>query len=87
VVQLPKGHLADSLAVEADGTICVGTIYVGGITACQADGSHEYIALPDPMTTNLCFAGADMREAYLTLSASGRVGKVRWPRPGLRLHH
>lgn len=85
LVELPEGHLVDSLAVEAEGTVCVGTIYAGGITACRSDGSHEYIAFPDPMTTNLCFGGGDMRDAYLALSASGRVGKVRWPRPGLRL--
>jgi gluconolactonase len=37
------------------------------------------------MTTNVCFAGDDMQSAYITMSASGCLGKVRWPRKGLRL--
>ena len=80
----------DSLAVEADGRVCVATIYNPGITVVAADGSHvEHVPLlgefSDPVPTNICFAGADMRTAYVTLSASGRVMACRWPRPGVRL--
>jgi gluconolactonase len=39
------------------------------------------------MTTNICFGGADMRDAFLTLSGSGRVVKARWPRAGLKLNY
>jgi sugar lactone lactonase YvrE len=42
-------------------------------------------ATPDPVTTNICFGGADMRDAWVTCSSSGRLLKARWPRPGLRL--
>jgi gluconolactonase len=37
------------------------------------------------LTTNICFGGADLRTAYLTLSGSGRLAAVEWPRRGLEL--
>lgn len=46
----------------------------------------EFVPMPDEITTNLCFGGAEMRDAYVTLSSTGRVVKLRWPRPGLRLN-
>jgi gluconolactonase len=45
----------------------------------------EYTRLPDPLTTNVCFGGADMRTAYATLSGTDRLVSFQWPRPGLRL--
>jgi gluconolactonase len=39
------------------------------------------------MTTNIAFGGADMRDAYITLSSTGRLAKMRWDRPGLRLNY
>ena len=50
------------------------------------DGSFEHVAFPDPMTTNICFGGADMRDAYITLSGTGKLVKARWPRPGCSLN-
>ena len=41
--------------------------------------------MPDPLTTNICFGGPDLRTAYLTLSATGQLVEVDWPRPGLKL--
>ena len=80
----------DSLAVEADGTICVGTLLDGGITAFPPNGGEpEHFFLPeqldDQMVTNICFGGDDLRTAYLTCSQSGRLVRCQWPRPGLRL--
>ena len=40
----------------------------------------------DPLATNLCFAGSELRTAYLTLSGTGKLLALDWPRPGLRLH-
>ncbi|HEY6923453.1 MAG TPA: hypothetical protein VI653_08290 [Steroidobacteraceae bacterium] len=37
------------------------------------------------VTTNICFGGADMPDAWVTCSSTGRLFKCRWPRPGLRL--
>jgi gluconolactonase len=85
---LPGYQLFDSLAVEADGHICVATIVNGGITAFDpADGSHEHFAFPDGITTNICFGGADMQDAWVTCSGTGKLFKVRWPRPGLKLKY
>ncbi len=77
----------DSLKVEQDGRICVATLVRGGITSVMPDGSaEEYVQLPERTVTNLCFGGADMRTAWVTLSATGRLLRMRWPRPGLRLN-
>jgi gluconolactonase len=84
VVEATKGHF-DSLAVEAGGNVVVAAIR-NGLCVVAPDGSgHEYVPLPDTMTTNVCFTGPDMRTAYATLSRSGRLVSFDWPRPGLRL--
>ena len=86
VVQtLPDFQWVDSLKVEADGRICVGTIFNGGISVFSTDGSVEHVAVPDLFTTNLCFGGADMRDVWITASSTGKIYKGRWPRPGLKL--
>ena len=85
IATLPGFQWVDSLKVEAGGRICVGTILNGGITVFSPDGAAEHVAVPDLFTTNLCFAGDDMQDVYLTASSSGRILKKRWPRPGLRL--
>jgi gluconolactonase len=86
VCTLPGHQLLDSLAVEAGGNVCSATLLNGGITVFGVDGKFEHIAFPDILTTNICFGGADMRDAYITLSGGGRLIKTRWPRPGLRLN-
>ena len=86
VCTLPGHQLLDSLAVEANGNVCSATLLNGGITIFKPDGSYEHVALPDPLTTNICFGGADLRDAYITLSGTGKLVKARWPRPGLKLN-
>jgi gluconolactonase len=87
VAGLPGYQLFDSLAVEAGGNICVATLFNGGITVISPDGaSIEHVPMPDLFTTNICFGGPDMRTAYITLSSTGRLVAVPWPRPGLRLN-
>jgi gluconolactonase len=78
----------DSMAIEADGRIAQATlIEEAGITSCDpATGAKEFFAFPDLLTTNIAFGGADMMDAYVCLSTTGRLAKCRWPRPGLRLH-
>jgi gluconolactonase len=86
VAGLPGLQLLDSLAVDAEGNICVGTLVNGGITIISPDGSHiEHVAMPDPLTTNIAFGGEDLRTAYITLSATGRLVSTDWPTPGLEL--
>ncbi len=85
---LPGLQYLDSLAVDGEGWVCVGTLLQGGVTCVSPDGqSVEAITTDDPITTNLCFGGPELRTAYVTLSGTGRVVTLDWPRPGLRLAH
>jgi gluconolactonase len=86
VCTLPGHQYLDSLAVQANGDICVATILNGGVTTFTPAGGFSHVAMPDPMVTNICFGGADMRDAFITLSGTGKLVKVRWPEPGLKLH-
>jgi gluconolactonase len=78
----------DSLAVMASGNIAVATLNTGCITEISPSGDIvRSIAMPDIYPTNICFGGPDLCTAYVTLSDSGRLGTLRWPAPGLRLHY
>jgi gluconolactonase len=77
----------DSMAVDAEGNICVATLFNSGITVISPDGTCiRHTPMPDPYTTNICFGGKDLRTAYITLSATGRLVAVPWDRPGLALN-
>jgi gluconolactonase len=79
-------QLLDSLAVDGEGWVCVGTLVNGGITAISPDGATiEHTPMADVLVTNICFGGPDLRTAYCTLSGTGTLVAVDWPRPGLRL--
>jgi len=83
---LPDYQLFDSLAVDGGGYVCVATLANGGITVIPpGGGAVEHVAMPDPLTTNICFGGPDLRTAYITLSGTGKLVATEWPRPGLRL--
>lgn len=86
VASLPGFSMLDSLAVEADGRVCVATLVQGGITAFSLDGGVAHTPFPDPLVTNICFGGPDLRDAFITLSGTGKLIKARWPRPGLGLN-
>ncbi|HWK36756.1 SMP-30/gluconolactonase/LRE family protein [Sphingomonas sp.] len=78
----------DSLGVEANGNIAVATIGESGISVVSPTGELvEFVATPDIFTTNICWGGADRRDAYICLSGSGRLARMRWARPGLALAH
>ena len=85
VAALQDYQLLDSLAVEADGRVCVATIINGGITVFEPHGGLEHYPFPDLVCTNICFGGEDMQDAWITASSTGCLYKARWPRPGLRL--
>lgn len=78
--------LFDSLAVQANGDVCVATIMKSGITTITPAGVSSHVPFPDPIVTNIAFGGADMRDAYITLSATGQLIKTRWPEPGKKLN-
>jgi gluconolactonase len=85
----PAGYkFFDSLGMEANGNICVATIGECGISVISPTGELvEFVPTDDIFTTNIAFGGADMMDAYVTLSGTGRLVKTRWARPGLRLAH
>ena len=76
----------DSLAVTEAGAVCVATIIDGGITTFHPGGDKSFLPLPDRTVTNIAFGGEDMRDAYVTLLRTGRLVKVRWDEPGLKLN-
>tara|TARA_Y100000746_G_scaffold227353_1_gene233838 strand:+ start:1015 stop:1947 length:933 start_codon:yes stop_codon:yes gene_type:complete len=77
----------DSLALEADGNICVATLFTGGITVASPDGGTvDFLETGDGYTTNICFGGDNLQKAYITLSWQGLLVECDWPRPGLALN-
>jgi gluconolactonase len=83
----PAGYkFFDSLGMEAGGNICVATIGESGVSVISPEGALvEFVGTDDVFTTNICFGGADMMDAWITLSGTGRLVKTRWARPGLKL--
>jgi gluconolactonase len=86
LVGLPGMQLLDSLAIDSEGNVCVATIVNGGITVISPDGTRvDHVALPDPLTTNICFGGPGLRTAFVTLSATGKLVSFPWKTAGLKL--
>lgn len=86
VVGLGGYQRFDSLAVDCQGNINVATLVSGCISVISPAG--QLIAqLPtnDPMTTNICFGGKDLKTAFITLSGTGRILRMEWPCAGLPL--
>ena len=87
IAGLPGYQRFDSLAVQANGAICVATLVTGCITVIAPDGRViRQELMPDSHPTNICFAGPDRQTAYITLSETGRLGVMDWPDPGLPLN-
>lgn len=83
---LPDLQALDSLAVDGEGHVCVGTLVRGGITRISPDGAErEFFGADDLLPTNIAFGGEDRRTAWITQSGSGRLARLRWPVPGLEL--
>ena len=83
----PGFVMFDSLAVDAEGHVCVATLLDGGITVLSPQGAApRFLPTPDRMTTNICFGGRDLRTAYITLSGSGQLVTTKWEIPGLPLN-
>jgi gluconolactonase len=78
----------DSLAVTASGTICIAALEAAAVVAISPDGNRiRHHPVPDLLVTNICFGGADMRTAFVTLSHQGQLIAMDWPEPGLRLNY
>ena len=86
VIGLPGFQRFDSLAVDAAGNVCVATLISGCISVIAPDGRLlRQVPMPDPVTTNICFGGPDLRTAFVTLSGTGRLVALDWAEPGLKL--
>lgn len=78
----------DSMAVEANGNICVATLVRGGVSVFSPEGEHlEFHEAPEGYCTNIAFGGLERRTAFITLSGYGRLVAVDWEREGLKLRH
>lgn len=77
----------DSLCVDARGNVLVATLGSGGVTVVSPAGEVvAHVPLEDPMTTNACFGGPDLRTLFVTAGATGAlVAFDGWPVPGLPL--
>lgn len=87
ITSFPARQLLDSLAVTADGSITVATLLdkPGIAEVDPATGSYVDYPFPDLLTTNIAFGGADMRDAAITLSTTGKLVLAKWHKPGLKL--
>ena len=79
----------DSLAIDSEGYVIVATPGIGVLTIFSPgkESKIEQISMPDPALTNICFGGKDLRTAYVTLMATGKLVAFEWPRPGLQLNY
>jgi gluconolactonase len=85
---VPGDGRVDSLAVDSEGNVCVATLGTGAVTAFAPDGSlRAVLPVPgDPLVTNVCFGGPQLRTAFITASAFGTLRAHEWHCPGLRLN-
>lgn len=80
------GDYLDSLAVDSKGNVCVASPGQGAILIFPPEGgSPRKIETGDFMTTNIAFGGKDLRTAYVTLGATGKLGVMEWECPGQKL--
>jgi gluconolactonase len=79
----------DSMAVDIFGNLYVATLIRGGISIFSPNGHmFSHFSIPDPITTNLCFGGAERRTLYVTLSGLGQLVAIDdWPIPGLPMQY
>jgi gluconolactonase len=93
VVRVAGFCALDSLAIDGEGNVCVGTLLKGGITTVApgtvpAGGQEiDFVEAGDIWPTNIAFGGDDLRTAYITGSTTGRLLVTEWARPGLKLAH
>ncbi len=80
-------QMFDSMAVEANGNVCVATLISGCISVIAPDGTLvEQVPTGDRVTTNIAFGGPELKTAYITLSGKGELIAMDWARPGLALN-
>jgi xylono-1,5-lactonase len=69
---LGEGRIADGLKVAADGSVWVADARGSRVAVFEADGAHRAdVAVPLPMVTSLCFAGAELLDLYVVTGSEG----------------
>ncbi|HRK71525.1 MAG TPA: SMP-30/gluconolactonase/LRE family protein [Micropepsaceae bacterium] len=85
----PAGRkMFDSLAVQENGDVCVATLLEAGISTITPKGKVTFTDLKrfkDPLVTNIAFGGKGMKTAFITLSCTGKLIAMDWPKAGLPL--
>jgi gluconolactonase len=78
----------EGLTVDAEADVLAATVVNGGVTTFSPQGRQiEHVATGDPLTTSMCFGGADRRTLFVTLGGSGRlVAYDAWPTQGHQLN-
>lgn len=88
--QLDRG-VPDGLAVATDGTVWVALAGGGhGVAVLDAGGRQvDFVEIPEPMCTSVCFGGDDLQDLYIVSGsegsgseAGGAVHRVRAPVAG-----
>ncbi|WP_323690418.1 SMP-30/gluconolactonase/LRE family protein [Rhizobium sp. AN95] len=88
VIGLGGFQRLDSLKIAASGNICVSTLVTGCISVISPQGELiDQVWMPEVYPTNLAFVGQGLHDAVVTLSLTGRVGRLWWPEKGLRLQN
>lgn len=66
------GETPDGLAVAADGSVWVALAHGGAVAVYEPDGAlRERLPVPLPMTTSVCFGGADLQDLYVVTGSRG----------------
>ena len=85
----------DSMAVDSAGNAVIGALGRGDVATLPREGQLitispegkllESAAMPDRFVTNVGFGGKGLKTAYVSLTTTGRLAAISWPRPGLKL--
>ncbi|MDA0822251.1 MAG: SMP-30/gluconolactonase/LRE family protein [Proteobacteria bacterium] len=69
----PKNGIPDGLVVSEDGQVWVALADGGaGVAVYSHDGEQQdFISVPNPMCTSVCFGGADLKDLYIVTGSHG----------------
>ena len=73
----PARGAPDGLVVAEDGSVWVALAGGNGVGVYSAAGEErEFIEIPQPMCTSLCFGGRDLDELYVVSGSEGSAGET-----------
>lgn len=84
IATVPGNLILDNIAVEQSGNIVIATVIKGGLMTIDPKGKVlDFLPLPDMAVTAVAFGGPGHKTLFATLSTTGRIVAIPWPRPGL----